>query len=70
MKTLNQHNADQKATREFHDARGAGIACDVCKAEMVYTDLNTMMLSNPPMMMVTCENSDCKDFSKIKYKVM
>lgn len=71
MKTLDQHNAERRAIQNHirYDQR-AGIACDVCGSELYYLNLNMQLASNPPMMSVNCENKDCEDFYKIKYKVV
>jgi len=68
MKTLNEHNMDRR-TSELSKFK-AGVACDQCREELRYLDLNTMMMSMPPKMSVQCVNPECKDFQKIKCKVL
>lgn len=55
MKTLDEHNEEQ---RRFIDGlkakpKGAGVACGICRKEMVLSSENTL-LSMPPIMKVHC----------------
>ena len=68
MKTLNEHNLDRRASELSKHM--AGVACNTCNEELRYLELNRILTSIPPHQAVKCVNPDCKDFNKIKYKVV
>ena len=58
MKKLSEHNADIQRNEEyFRRARClAGVACDMCGAEMELEHAGTICLSNPPSQWVICRS--------------
>jgi len=56
MKTLNEWNIEQyrKLRNMQNQPLPAAVACDVCGNEMLQTNDDTMLASNPPKQVVWC----------------
>ena len=70
MKTLEEYNNEKRALIERARLAKAGVACNSCGEELVYSDPNFQYMSNPPMMAVYCANENCNQHNKMNYKIV
>lgn len=59
LRSLEEYNADRRATYEPRGQLLNGIACPKCGAELADTNPNMIMTSNPPQTGVNCSDQAC-----------
>lgn len=55
MKTLEQHNRENNPFNKRDEPEKAGVMCDKCGKEMIYTNPGITLASIPPKKNVHCE---------------